>query len=103
MSSKWNPEKYKDDYREALMEVIEEKVESGGKEIEEKAKEGAQADQSDRSGVRVAGEPGANRREEESDGQIAQETKQARQESGVRWIDDLPEDDGEGSHKPRNV
>ena len=36
MSSKWNPEKYKDDYREALMEVIEEKVESGGKEIEEK-------------------------------------------------------------------
>ncbi len=38
MSSKWNPEKYKDDYREALMEVIEEKVEAGGKEIEEKAK-----------------------------------------------------------------
>jgi DNA end-binding protein Ku len=39
MSSKWDPEKYKDDYRDALMEVIEEKVESGGKEIEEKAKE----------------------------------------------------------------
>jgi DNA end-binding protein Ku len=38
MSSKWNPEKYKDDYREALMEVIEEKVEAGGKEIEEKRK-----------------------------------------------------------------
>ena len=38
MSSKWNPEKYKDDYREALMEVIEEKVEAGGKEIEEKSK-----------------------------------------------------------------
>jgi DNA end-binding protein Ku len=36
MSSKWNPEKYKDDYREALMEVIEQKVEAGGKEIEEK-------------------------------------------------------------------
>ena len=36
MSSKWKPEKYKDDYREALMEVIEEKVEAGGKEIEEK-------------------------------------------------------------------
>ena len=36
MRSKWNPEKYKDDYREALMEVIEEKVEAGGKEIEEK-------------------------------------------------------------------
>ncbi|MDQ2824648.1 MAG: Ku protein, partial [Verrucomicrobiota bacterium] len=38
MSSKWNPEKYHDEYREALMEVIEEKVESGGKEIEEKPK-----------------------------------------------------------------
>ncbi len=38
MSSKWNPEKYKDDYREALMEVIEEKVEAGGKEIQEKPK-----------------------------------------------------------------
>ena len=38
MSSKWNPEKYKDDYREALMEVIEEKVEAGGKEIEETPK-----------------------------------------------------------------
>ena len=37
MTSKWQPEKYKDDYREALMEVIEEKVEAGGKEIEEKA------------------------------------------------------------------
>jgi DNA end-binding protein Ku len=38
MSARWNPEKYHDDYREALMEVIEEKVESGGKEIEEKPK-----------------------------------------------------------------
>jgi len=38
MSAKWNPEKYRDDYREALMEVIEEKVEAGGKEIEEKSK-----------------------------------------------------------------
>jgi DNA end-binding protein Ku len=36
MSAKWNPEKYKDDYREALMEVIEEKVKAGGKEIQEK-------------------------------------------------------------------
>src|SRR5438046_9332179 len=36
MSSKWHPEKYKDDYREALMDVIEEKVEAGGKAIEEK-------------------------------------------------------------------
>ena len=39
MSSKWDPEKYKDDYKDALMDVIEEKVESGGKEIEEKPKE----------------------------------------------------------------
>jgi DNA end-binding protein Ku len=38
MTSKWAPEKYHDDYREALMEVIEEKVESGGEEIEEKPK-----------------------------------------------------------------
>jgi DNA end-binding protein Ku len=38
MSSKWRPEKYRDEYREALMEVIEEKVEAGGKEIEEKPK-----------------------------------------------------------------
>ena len=38
MSAKWNPEKYHDDYREALMEVIEEKVEAGGKDIEEKPK-----------------------------------------------------------------
>jgi DNA end-binding protein Ku len=39
MSAKWDPEKYKDDYREALLEVIEEKVESGGKEIAAKPKE----------------------------------------------------------------
>src|SRR5258708_39071326 len=38
MTSKWQPEKYKDDYREALMEVIEEKVEAGGKEIKEQAR-----------------------------------------------------------------
>src|SRR5438552_1506056 len=38
MSSKWNPGKYRDDYREALMEVIEEKVEAGGKDIDETPK-----------------------------------------------------------------
>lgn len=38
MTAEWNPQKYKDDYRDALMEVIEEKVESGGEEIEEKPK-----------------------------------------------------------------
>jgi DNA end-binding protein Ku len=31
MTTKWTPEMYKDDYREALEKVIEEKVESGGK------------------------------------------------------------------------
>ncbi|HEY2799563.1 MAG TPA: Ku protein [Chthoniobacterales bacterium] len=39
MTAEWNPQKYKDDYRDALLEVIEEKVESGGKEIEEKPKQ----------------------------------------------------------------
>src|SRR4030081_2583906 len=38
MSAKWNPQKYHDDYREALMQVIEEKVEAGGKQIKEKPK-----------------------------------------------------------------
>jgi len=40
MSAKWDPQKYHDDYREALMEVIEEKVESGGKEIDDKPQKG---------------------------------------------------------------
>ncbi len=38
MAAEWNPQKYKDDYRDALLDVIEEKVESGGEEIEEKPK-----------------------------------------------------------------
>jgi DNA end-binding protein Ku len=33
MSEKWEPKKYRDDYRHALLEVIQEKVESGGKSI----------------------------------------------------------------------
>jgi DNA end-binding protein Ku len=33
MSGDWDPEKYKDEYKEALMEVIEEKVAAGGKEV----------------------------------------------------------------------
>jgi len=58
MSSKWDPKKYRDDYREALMEVIEEKVEAGGKEIEEKPKtEATTIYESDRSRVGPAGEP----------------------------------------------
>ena len=39
MTSKWDPTRYKDDYRDALLDVIEEKVEAGGKEIEAKPKE----------------------------------------------------------------
>jgi len=31
MTDKWKPEKYKDDYREALLKLIEKKVESGGR------------------------------------------------------------------------
>ncbi len=38
MTAEWDPKKYKDDYRDALLEVIEEKVESGGEEIEKKTK-----------------------------------------------------------------
>lgn len=43
MSAKWDPEKYHDDYREAVMKVIEEKVEHGGKDIEEKPKKAPKA------------------------------------------------------------
>ena len=35
MSDKWEPEKYKDEYREALLKLIEQKIASGGKEIPE--------------------------------------------------------------------
>jgi DNA end-binding protein Ku len=33
MSDKWDPAQYRDEYREALLEVIHEKVEHGGKEV----------------------------------------------------------------------
>jgi DNA end-binding protein Ku len=33
MSGKWNPEQYQDEYRQRLMEAINKKVESGGKEV----------------------------------------------------------------------
>jgi DNA end-binding protein Ku len=33
MSDKWDPKKYKDEYREAVMKVIEEKIAAGGKEL----------------------------------------------------------------------
>jgi DNA end-binding protein Ku len=34
MTDKWHPEKYKDDYKEGLLKLIEKKVASGGREIE---------------------------------------------------------------------
>src|SRR5262249_22933775 len=33
MADKWQPEKYHDEYAQALMKVIEEKIEAGGKEL----------------------------------------------------------------------
>jgi DNA end-binding protein Ku len=41
MTDKWDPEKYKDDYRTAVLGLIEKKVQSGGKEVKAapKAKE----------------------------------------------------------------
>jgi DNA end-binding protein Ku len=33
MSGQWEPDKYKDEYREAVMKVIEEKIAAGGKEL----------------------------------------------------------------------
>jgi DNA end-binding protein Ku len=33
MTDKWEPEKYKDEYREGLMKVIEEKIAAGGNEL----------------------------------------------------------------------
>ena len=77
MSGKWDPEKYHDDYREALMEVIEEKVESGGKEIEEKPKEKKPSTKGDRSRGRAAGKPGEiERREKKKKGGARRTTKQ---------------------------
>ncbi|MDB6024789.1 MAG: Ku domainn containing protein [Verrucomicrobiales bacterium] len=38
MSGEWEPEQYKDEYREALVKLIEEKVASGGKLPEKKGK-----------------------------------------------------------------
>ena len=38
MSGKWDPAKYQDEYRQALMEVIHKKVESGGKELPTRGK-----------------------------------------------------------------
>src|SRR2546428_9210091 len=48
-----------------------------------KTKENAQTNEGDRSGFRSAKKSGGNGREEESDSQIARETKAACEESGV--------------------
>ncbi len=60
MSSKWNPEKYRDDYREALMEVIEE--------------------------ISVAAKLGENRREEKNRKETSRETRAPREKSGVAVV-----------------
>jgi DNA end-binding protein Ku len=33
MAGKWEPQKYHDEYREALMKLIEEKIKAGGKKL----------------------------------------------------------------------
>ena len=33
MSGKWDPEKYKDDYAEAVMKLVHDKIKAGGKEL----------------------------------------------------------------------
>jgi DNA end-binding protein Ku len=38
MTEKWEPQKYKDDYKSAVMGLIEKKIESGGKEVKMPAK-----------------------------------------------------------------
>lgn len=43
MTDKWAPEKYKDEYRAGLMKVIDEKIESGGKELPEHKPKGTRA------------------------------------------------------------
>ncbi len=94
MSSKWNPEKYKDDYREALMEVIEEKVEAGGKEIEEKPKKAPKPTKViDLVSVlqKSLEETGAKKKDKQ---QIARQKSAACEESSVRWIG-FSEDDVE--------
>jgi DNA end-binding protein Ku len=33
MTDKWDPKKYHDEYKQALMKLIEEKIEAGGKDL----------------------------------------------------------------------
>ena len=76
MTSKWQPEKYKDDYREALMDVIEEKVEAGGKEIEEKPRKAPKPTKVIDLVSVLQKSLGADRREEKSVDQIAPKKEQ---------------------------
>src|SRR5256714_5709180 len=62
--------------------------------------ESPQADESNRSGFRIAEELGANRRKEKGDWQIGQETEATCKESSVRWIG-FSEDDGEENRRRR--
>lgn len=39
MTGKWDPSKYNDDYRSAMMKLIKKKVEAGGKELPDKARQ----------------------------------------------------------------
>ena len=79
MSAKWDPEKYHDDYREALLEVIEEKVEAGGKEIDEKPKKAPTADEGDRPRRGLAAKPRAIAGREEEAGEKSAAKKSSRQ------------------------
>src|SRR5438128_2640817 len=73
MSSKWNPEKYRDDYREALMEVIEEKVKAGGKEIEEKPRKAPKPTKVIDLVSVLQKRSGGDRRKEKNDSQISRQ------------------------------
>ena len=42
MTSKWEPSKYHDEYRERLMKIIEQKAKAGGKELPAAKREGKQ-------------------------------------------------------------
>lgn len=43
MTAKWEPERYVDEYKEAVMKVIEKKVEAGGKELPTEKRKAAKA------------------------------------------------------------
>src|SRR5207248_8149262 len=61
--------------------------------------ESPQADESNRSGFRIAEEPGANRRKEKGDWQIGQETEAPGKESSVKEMTDDECSNDEGMTK----